>query len=57
MEDMNTKLKKITDKLKQVKELFELKTAEANQAKELFFELRGQAKLLNEMIDEKKKKK
>jgi hypothetical protein len=57
MEDMNTKLEKITDKLKQVKELFELKTAEANQAKELFFELRGQAKLLNEMIDEKKKKK
>ncbi len=42
---MEKKLEKITDKLKQVKELFELKTAEANQANELFFELRGQAKL------------
>ena len=54
---MEKKLKEITDKLKQVKELFELKTAEANHAKELFLKLKGQAELVHEMIEEKKNKK
>ena len=54
---MEKKLKEITDKLKQVKELFELKTAEANHAKELFLKLKGQAELIHEMIEEKKNKK
>ena len=47
----------ITDKLNPVKQLFELKTAEANQAKELFLKLKGQAELVHEMIEEKKNKK
>ena len=54
---MEKKLKEITDKLKQVKELFELKTAEANHAKELFLKLKGQAELVHEMIEEKEKQK
>tara|TARA_R100000353_G_C6483296_1_gene189785 strand:- start:530 stop:706 length:177 start_codon:yes stop_codon:yes gene_type:complete len=54
---LENKLKEITDKLKEVKELFELKTTEANQAKELFIKLKGQAELVHQMIKEKKNKK
>ena len=55
--ELENKLKEITDKLKEVKELFELKTTEANQAKELFIKLKGQAELVHEMIQSKKEKK
>ena len=55
--ELENKLKEITGKLKEVKELFELKTTEANQAKELFIKLKGQAELVHEMIEEKKNKK
>tara|TARA_B100001287_G_C22515258_1_gene450179 strand:+ start:620 stop:787 length:168 start_codon:yes stop_codon:yes gene_type:complete len=54
--ELENKLKEITNKLKEVKELFELKTTEANQAKELFIKLKGQAELVHEMIQSKKEK-
>lgn len=54
---MEDKIAEITDQMRKAKDFYELKMAEANKAKELFYKLQGKLELANELEKDKLEKK
>jgi SMC interacting uncharacterized protein involved in chromosome segregation len=54
---MEDKIAEITDQMRKAKDFYELKMAEANKAKELFYKLQGKLELANEIEKDKLEKK
>ena len=50
---MEKKIKEIREKIRESKEIYELKISESNKAKELYYKYIGQLELAYELLDDK----
>ena len=51
---MEKKIKEIREKIRESKEVYELKISESNKAKESYYKYIGQLELAYELLDDKK---